>query len=157
MQLGIKGEHWIEKEDGSIEFTQKVWDKAEEEGLGIQMARNYFGMGRNCPNGIPDMRAYEAMNVTQDRIDCIETYESGIIIPKFPPVVHTPAEDEVINDKFTEIRTFVEEQIDLFVMGSQELTDDKWDWYIESIKDSGLAEVVAVKQSAYDRYKDKSK
>ena len=59
-------------------------------------------------------------------------------------------EQDIINEKYTEIETYMNETVDKFIMGVEPL--DKFDDYVAQIESMGLADVLAVYQAAYDRY-----
>ena len=68
----------------------------------------------------------------------------------FPTLAFTGDEQSIINEKYTEIETYVNEMIDKFIMGVESM--DQFDAYAEKVNGMGLAEVLKVQQAAYDRY-----
>ena len=62
----------------------------------------------------------------------------------------TGEEQSLINAKYTEIETYVDEMIDKFIMGVESL--DHFDAFTEKVNSMGLSEILEVQQAAYDRY-----
>jgi len=56
----------------------------------------------------------------------------------------------IINNIYMEIQTYKDEMINKFIMGKESL--DKFDVFVETIKDMGIDKVLEVYQAAYDRY-----
>ena len=56
----------------------------------------------------------------------------------------------MLDDKYVEIETYMNEMVDKFIMGVESL--DKFDDYVAQVERMGLADVLAVYQAAYDRY-----
>ncbi len=76
--------------------------------------------------------------------------QEGHIGDAFPTLAFTNEEQGIINEKYTEIETYMNETVDKFIMGVEPL--DKFDDYVAQIESMGLADVLAVYQAAYDRY-----
>lgn len=68
----------------------------------------------------------------------------------YPTVTYTEEEVKTIS-KWNDIDTTCREKILGFILGTEDLAD--WDAFIEEINNMGLADVLAVRQAAYDRYK----
>ena len=72
------------------------------------------------------------------------------IRPTIPALSLTEDEREVINSTYTEIQTYKDEMINKFIMGKEPL--DNFDKFVQTLKDMGIDDVLAVEQAAYDRY-----
>lgn len=80
-----------------------------------------------------------------------EQYENeGHVGKAFPTLAFTSDEQSIINEKYTEIETYVNEMIDKFIMGVESL--DQFDAYAAKVESMGLQDVLNVYQTAYDRY-----
>ena len=60
-------------------------------------------------------------------------------------------EQKVIDTKFPAIKTFVSETEQQWIMGSKDVTTS-FDEYMNSLKNMGMDDVVAVYNAAYERY-----
>lgn len=68
----------------------------------------------------------------------------------YPAVTHTTEETDMIGNTYSDIDTFVKENIMRFILGTQKMED--WDAFVAQMKSLGMDDVLAVKQAAYDRY-----
>ena len=69
----------------------------------------------------------------------------------YPAVTHTTDEVEQITNKYTDIETYAKENIVKFILGTQSM--DGWDAFKAQMESLGIADVLAAKQAAYDRYR----
>lgn len=74
------------------------------------------------------------------------------VVPQFPPLTFTQEEERIIKEKGTPITTYFNEQRNKWVMGTEKLTDESWNAYLNQLKIMGIDEYVKVYQDAYDRY-----
>lgn len=94
---------------------------------------------------------YERAFVSDEVNRIRDIYEQeGHIGPAFPTLAFTGDEQSVINEKYTEIETYVNETIDKFIMGVEPL--DHFDAFVAQVESMGLQDVLNAYQSAYDRY-----
>ena len=68
----------------------------------------------------------------------------------FPKVYGTEEEINSLLTYESDMLTFAGEQMNLFITGQRSL--DEFDDYIQTLKDMGIDDVIAVKQAQYDRY-----
>ena len=52
---------------------------------------------------------------------------------------------------YTDMWTYKEEMKARFIMGKDDI-DEYWDTYIQTLKDMGIDDVLAIEQAKYDRY-----
>ena len=69
--------------------------------------------------------------------------------PRFPDYPLTEEEDEVISSVMTDIKTYSNEMIHKFIIGTEPM--DKFDEYLAKLNAIGLSDVLAIKQAQYDR------
>jgi len=81
----------------------------------------------------------------------LEYIENKWIQPQTPVVTFNEEEQKVIDKYLTSINTFVAETEQKWVMGKGDV-EAEWDKYVSDLKGMGLDEVLAVYNSAYDRY-----
>ena len=78
-----------------------------------------------------------------------EMYED-ICYEGIPTLVFTDEEQDVINKNYTNIKTYVAEQQQKYLFGTEDV-DATWDSYIETLNGMGLEDVVKVYNAAYKR------
>ena len=119
------------------------------DGLSPQDALRSFGI-QSMLTLLQDAR-YERAFVSDEVNRIRDIYEQeGHIGDAFPTLAFTNDEQGIINEKYTEIETYMNEMVDKFIMGVEPL--DKFDDYVTQVNNMGLADVLAVYQAAYDRY-----
>jgi len=72
------------------------------------------------------------------------------IRPTIPALSFSEDERDILNNVYTEIRTYKDEMIDKFIIGKEPI--EKFDEFVERIKAMGIDNVLKVYQDAYDRY-----
>ena len=68
---------------------------------------------------------------------------------RVPIAIGTEEENDIYTEKWPDIETYVKENVVNFITGNRPLTE--WEDYVQTLKDMGIDEVVAVKQAWYDR------
>ena len=81
----------------------------------------------------------------------VEYIENKWIQPQTPVLAYNEEEQKVLDKYLTSINTFVAETEQKWVLGKGDI-EAEWDKYISDLKAMGLDEVLAVYNSAYDRY-----
>ena len=64
---------------------------------------------------------------------------------------YTAEEQEVIDEVQAQVEILVEETIANWLMGNEELNDDTWNAFQQSLVEFGLNDWLACAQAAYDR------
>ena len=146
MNFGVEGQHF-NIVDGEYKYSDLIMNNPD--GLSPQDALRSFGI-QSMLTLLQDAR-YERAFVSDEVNRIRDIYEQeGHIGAAFPTLAFTNEEQGVINEKYTEIETYMNEMIDKFIMGVEPL--DKFDEYVAQVESMGLADVLAVYQAAYDRY-----
>ncbi len=81
----------------------------------------------------------------------VEYIENKWIQPQIPVVTFNEDEQKVIDKYLTNINTLVSENEQRWILGKGDV-EAEWDKYVSDLKGMGLDEVLAVYNSAYDRY-----
>ena len=146
MNFGEEGTHF-NVVDGDYKYSDLIMNNPD--GLSPQDALRQYGI-QSMLTLLQDAR-YERAFVSDEVNRIRDIYEQeGHIGDAFPTLAFTDEEQGVINEKYTEIETYMNETIDKFIMGTEPL--DKFDEYVAKVESMGLADVLAVYQAAYDRY-----
>ena len=72
-----------------------------------------------------------------------------------PTLSFTSEESEDMSAVNTDIYTHVSTEISRFMMGENELNDETWAAYCQSVEDMGLAELTEFYKTAYERYESR--
>ncbi len=80
-----------------------------------------------------------------------EYLNNGYVTEQVPAVTFNEEEQKVIDKYLTNINTLVGEKEQIWVLGKGDV-EAEWDKYVADLKGMGLDEVLAVYNSAYDRY-----
>ena len=146
MNFGEEGTHF-NIVDGEYQYSDLIMHNPD--GLSPQDALRQYGI-QSMLTLLQDAR-YERAFVSDEVNRTRDIYEQeGHIGPAFPTLAFTNDEQAVINEKYTEIETYMNEMVDKFIMGVESL--DKFDEYVAQVEKMGLADVLSVYQAAYDRY-----
>ena len=143
---GQEGQHF-NIVDGEYKYSDLIMNNPD--GLSPQDALRTFGI-QSMLTLLQDAR-YERAFVSDEVNRIRDIYEQeGHIGPAFPTLAFTNDEQSVINEKYTEIETYVNEMIDKFIMGVEPL--DHFDAFAAQVESMGLADVLKAYQDAYNRY-----
>ena len=142
--FGVEGVHYT-MQDGMPVYTEFITDNPD--GLGMHEA--LVTIGAQWKVGMVQDVDYEAQFAnaiaTEARLDYMENY----IVDEFPALSITTREQEVLEDKFSQIRTFVMEMKSRAVVGG--LTMAEFEDQLDELNRMGIAEVTEIYQRAYDR------
>lgn len=70
---------------------------------------------------------------------------------RLPIILGTEEENETYSKLWPDIDTYVRENVVNFIIGTRPLTDAEWENYKKDLTNMGIEDVIAVKQSWYDR------
>lgn len=146
LNLGIEGEHW-NWVDGKRRFTDAIllpegswWENQYRSGATLALGSRYYGEDLSSMHA--DLSWYD------ERISPTIAAAAEHLVPGLPSVMASAEEAEVLS-MMVDIKTYVDENVASFIVGSQSL--DNFDSFVATVKDLGIDEVLAVKQAQYDR------
>lgn len=141
--FGIEDETYI-MQDGKPTYTDAI--ARDPEGRSILSMLNVYG---HREWAYQQDIGYEDALLDPDFVVYRNDMEQ-YIRPTFPALSYTDEERDIINSTYTEIQTYKDEMVNMFIMGKESL--DNFDSFVETLKDIGIDDVLAVEQAAYDRY-----
>ena len=141
--FGIEGLTY-EMVNGQPTYTDVI--KADEQGRSILSMLNVYG---HREWAYQQDVGYENALLDSEYVGYRDEMEQ-YIKPTIPALSFTEDERDTINSVYTEIRTYKDEMITNFIMGRESL--DKWDEFVDTLKDMGIEKVIDAYQTAYDRY-----
>lgn len=152
MNYGPEGVTWNWSPDGQHRlFTGALYeDKVYNENAGSAVM---FYTGYMAWTSVSDPYSGMYYSETTKGIEAIETYhvdnDSDYYLNE-ELVSFTTEESEIVNGKLADMSTYIAENLVKFLIGEKDM--DQWDSFIADLDQLGLEEVVAVYQTAYDRY-----
>lgn len=150
--FGIEGEsfNWVDKDGEKYpQYTDLILKNPE--GLSVSSAMGPYT--RSCYNGqmVQDKRYLEQYYTEQDQLDALDIWSKVNQGKHLIPNVTILAEE---SDRYSEInaniQTYMDEMYLKFLTGEEPI--ENFDKYIEQLKAFGIDELIAMKQSAYDRW-----
>ncbi len=147
---GVEGETYTVGPDGTISYTALITDN--ELGMAMNNALNFYTCVQVCPGfteadslwACYNDEALAAMEVWLPTGNCDSTYPVGAEL--------NTEETDSISNQVSDITSAASEYILKFMTGSEPLTDEAWNAYIQELDVLGLSDVLAVYQNAYDEY-----
>jgi len=146
--FGIEGVSYI-MENGKPKVTEYFTNNPD--GLSSGEAQRFLGARPSFANFMS--QDFEVQVKMTDpfigpSVDIIKKYKKQ---PTFPQVMATADEIDVLKTIGTDLKTYVEENRDMFILGERPLQE--FDDFVQEVKEMGLEEVLAIKQQQYERYK----
>lgn len=139
--------------DGSLQLTPEMLDRDENMIVGR--------MQYTIKEGPTFMYAQIEMPVSSDfLVDSYGTWgdfdKDAALYSTMPTGVNlNESESAAVAEKISDIETYINTTTMQWMTCAAELDDDSWSEYVSYIEDSGLADITAAYQSAYDRYLSK--
>ena len=138
-------------ENGTPEYTDLVVDNPD--GMNFNMALVIYGV--NGIVGITDSKARLAAYSDEvvEAINIFSNLEGTSTLHTYPNGASLTADQATSSStKVSDVVAYATEQCLKYVIGSEALTDESWNAYVETCNSMGLEDCVAVYQEAYDNY-----
>lgn len=142
MARGVEGVSYTVGENGELEWTEEALSYTD----GIPAYLRSIGTMEVGTCGDIEIEKLGMNEIGQKGFEMYEDigYES------IPTLIFTDEEQDVISKNYTNIKTYVAEQQQKYLFGT-EAVDATWDSYVKTLKDMGLDDVVKVYNAAYKR------
>lgn len=148
--VGVKGEDWDEKEDGTRDFTEAAYatwtDDMTEDGFKAQ-----FGLwaGGKVPTAFfDDLFGAEYAPLPAKTANAMLEYAPDVIWPFFN---WTTEQNEVVNTVESDIKKYVNTKYAAAVSGQEEITDEWWNDFVNQINAMGADKLIKVYQDVTAR------
>ena len=141
---------WVNNGDGT--FTEVIPEGYENKSK-FMATYTWDSLGRN--DAIAGMVTSNPGNQQRRQVGYLEKihpYMSDLYVDTVN-IKFTEDEQYVIENKYGEINSYINQMEAAFISGSADL-DTEWDTYVQTLEQMGLAEVTAVFQSGYDRFNE---
>lgn len=145
---GIEGISY-EMENGEPQYTDFILDNPD----GLSTNEALFSIG--AMHKLPRISGAELAKATStDDLNAWNETNKEMMRKCFPSfeIIMTPEEVEQKAELgYTDMWTYKEEMKARFIMGKDDI-DNYWDTYIQTLKDMGIDDVLAIEQAKYDRF-----
>ncbi len=143
INYGIEGVTY-EMVDGKPQFTDLIMNN--EETPNPTSARSYVAQYRNWPHVTVDAN----VQYPETSKEILSAWRANMGEHAYPTLILSEDEQSVVTEYWNDIDTYCREMITKFMIGTEDLSN--WDSFIDTIKSMGIEEVLAARQSAYERY-----
>ena len=144
---GIEGDTFTYDEEGTPHFTDKVLN--DPDGLNMALFKYVMDWG---PCVLDWSRKFDAYDEVQQ--ECLEIWTDRNIDGIYPTfAAYTTEESATVAEYWTDIDTYVDENIPKFVMGDMSLDD--YDAFVETLNEMGVPSILECRQAAYERYNER--
>ena len=146
--FGIEGESYT-LVDGKPQFTDAVLN--DPEGIPVINALHKYGYANSNGVCLQGEEAFMAAATYSAQIDAFRVFGNSDVIRIKPNGLSATVEESntlarIVNDT----KTYSDEMINKFIMGQESM--DKYDAYVETLKNMKVEEAIAIQQAMYDRY-----
>ncbi len=148
--FGVEGVSY-EMVNGAPVYTDEIMKNPD--GLSIAQALGKYTRASQPTVGKIDVRYYEQYYELQEQIDAMKlwnAYSDNAVSVLMPPTTQTAEEAEELAILESAIKTYVEEEVTKFVMGTRDMSE--WDAFVETVKGMDVERAIEIKQAAYNRY-----
>lgn len=150
-QVGLEDGTWYFDEDGNYCVNPKTLEEDWPD-YGMSLSGERIALNKRNTNPWPANKERTYHDDAED--EASDTWTKYPCTMAYPTSMATlNAEENDISSKYlTGITDYVNTMIPKFIIGTEELTPETWDAYVEQLNDLGLEELMSAYQSAYDRY-----
>lgn len=136
------------------EYTRDLDALIPLEGEGadnVSTRMTYAQIGTNWPMKMLDGMSHDLHAYPQLQSEILETWRSNNMSAHImPPVTLTPEESSEYSMLFTDIDTYMREQIAMFIIGTRPMSE--FADFRATLEQLGVKRVIQLQQAAYDRY-----
>lgn len=152
--FGIEGESYVMK-DGVPTYTDTIMKNPD--GLSLGAALSKWTMGVSKWAVAQDIQVFRQYVMTDYSRESIQAWADSVDFDPFerilPAIEKTPEKAERYTAIMTDVKTYVAEMTDKFVFGKESL--DKYDEFVNKLKQMNIEEAIQIQQEAYEMYKSK--
>ena len=143
--FGIEGVTYKRETNGFPRYTSLITDNPD----GLSLHEALVSNGMQWKIGMVQDIDYENQFANKTAFEARKDYMDNYIVPEFPTLSFTPQEQDIVTDKFSQIRSYVLEMTARFMVGKRDVST--FASFQKELNDLGLDEVTKIYQAAYDR------
>jgi len=137
--------------DGEPVFTDTIMKNPD--GLAVTQAIAKYALSAAPGPYIYDFRVSGQIAPRQEQTAAKKEWAKATGEMLMPGVTLNEAEATSLGNMMTDISTYYEEMVHKFIMGLESI--DKFDAYVQTIKEMKIAEAIQIQQAALDRYNNR--
>lgn len=148
---GIEGESYTKDDSGNVQYTDIILNNPD--GMNFNMVIALYSVSGvvTMTDNTAKLAAYT--DEVREAIDLFSSLEGTSTAHTYPNGAALDAlESDSIANQVTAVCSYATEQCLKFVVGSEPLTDESWQAYVDNCIDLGIEDCIAVYQQAYDDY-----
>ena len=149
--FGIEGESY-EMKDGYPTYTETITNNSE--GLSMTVALARYAQSPSMGTFVQDKRYMEQYAALPQQQDALKLWGSADTTGRLMPYLYY--DESKLSDtvkKETAIGTYSDEMFLKFIIGIEPIS--KYDDFVAELKNRGIDDVLATKQEAYEKYKNR--
>lgn len=143
--FGLEGIHHTKEANGFPRYTDLITNNPD----GLSLHEALVSNGMQWKIGMVQHIDYENQFANKTAFDARKDYMENYIVEDFPTLTFTAEEQDVVTDKFSQIRSYVLEMTAQFMVGKR--TISSFATFQQELDELGLDEVTKIYQAAYDR------
>jgi len=117
----------------------------------VSTRMSYSHIGTNWPMKMLDGMSHDYHKYPELQGEILSTWrDNNMVNHIMPPVTLTPDEANEYGMLFTDLNTYMREQIAMFIIGTRPL--EEYDDFRATLEQLGVQRVIELQQAAYDRY-----
>lgn len=147
--LGIEGESYEEKEDGTLDYLDEIKNSPDGKSLEEKLADYITYLGGGYPGRVME-ESFKGAEALQSSLDAAELVEPYIVEEIWPSFTYTTDENKKLSAIKSDLEKYVDEMQDKFITGDKPFSE--WDDYVEKVENMRLDEYLEIQQDALDRY-----
>mgnify|MGYP002625763691 CR=1 FL=1 len=147
---GVEGLTWEYQEDGTIDYSDKIYH--DPEGTSPMVAQNLYTFSM-IPRFMYETTKYVFYNDASLAALDVWLVKDYLALHNIPTdAALTTEETNSIKNEVNDILAYTSEQLLKFMTGTDELNDQTWDAYCTQCSNLGLDTCMALYQNAYEEY-----
>ncbi|WP_199615826.1 extracellular solute-binding protein [Paenibacillus alkalitolerans] len=147
MNFGKEGETYT-LVDGYPKFTDTVMKNPD--GMPLAQALKKHVMSAIQGPFVQDMRYLEQYLTKPEQKEALTVWTEPTNEKKMPPITIANEDNSRYTSIMNDVNTYKDEMIVKFIMGAESL--DKYDEYVNTLKQMGIEEAIKIQQSGLERY-----
>ncbi len=150
-RVGLEDGAWWYDEDGNYMVNPKTLEPGwPDYGMSLNGQRINGGTDESKPRPVNKPRTYH--DDAEDEGARVWTQYPATRVFSTTAISMNEKETEQANKYFGRLNDYVNSMIPKFILGTEELTPESWQKYLDMLNQLGLQEVLEARQSSYDRY-----
>ena len=148
--FGIEGTSY-EMADGYPKYTDLITNNPD--GLSMQHAMSRYMASAYGGPFVQDKRYFEQYMPYDEQKEAVALWVQHDDRQRMPMVSYTSDESASMTSKATAVSSLIKENVVKFITGQRSM--DEWDSFVAQLHSAGLDDIIAIRQSALDRYNNR--